>query len=51
VDVEEGGSVRLGIVAVKREAMILRDLPAQGFAAGRDVGLLTHTARYEPWPD
>jgi hypothetical protein len=49
VDIEEGGSVSFRIVAVKPEALILGDLPAQGFAVQRKVGVLTHTARYEPW--
>jgi hypothetical protein len=48
MDVEEGGRIRLGIVAVKREAVILGDLPPQGVSAGREIGLLSH-ARYVRW--
>ena len=33
MDVEEGGGISHGIMTVKREAVILRDLPPQGFAA------------------
>jgi hypothetical protein len=34
MDVEKGGGVRLGIMLVKGKAVILRNLPSQGFAAG-----------------
>ena len=33
MDVEEGGGVSFGIMPVQREAVILGDLPPQGFAA------------------
>jgi hypothetical protein len=48
---EEGGDVSFWIVLVQGEAVILGDLPPQGFAAGRDIGLGTHTARYDPSSD
>ena len=48
VEAQEGCGVTLGIVPVKREAVILGDLPPEGLAARREVGVLTHTARYEP---
>jgi hypothetical protein len=51
VDVEEGGSVTLGIMPVKRETVILRNLPPQGFAESGEVGVLTHTFRYDSWRD
>ncbi len=31
MEAQEGGGVTFGIMPVKREAVILRDLPAQGF--------------------
>ena len=34
MEAQEGGGVRLGIMLVQRKAVILRDLPPQGFAAG-----------------
>jgi hypothetical protein len=34
VKTQEGGGVTFRIVVVQREAVILRDLPPQGFAAG-----------------
>jgi hypothetical protein len=34
MEAQEGGGVRLGIVLVQCEAVILGDLPPQGFAAG-----------------
>jgi hypothetical protein len=51
MDVEKGGGVTLGIVPVKREAVILGDLPPQIVPAGREVGVLTHATRYEQQPD
>ena len=43
MDAEEGGGVTFGIVPIERETVILRDLPAQGFPVGGEVGILTHT--------
>lgn len=34
MEAQEGGSVTLRIMLVQGEAVILRDLPPQGFAAG-----------------
>jgi len=51
MEAQEGGGVTFRIVLVEREAVIVRDLPPQGFAGRREVGILTHTARYEPWPN
>ena len=34
MEAQEGGSVTFRIMPVQREAVILRDLPPQGFAAG-----------------
>ena len=51
MDAEEGGGVTFGIVPIERETVILRDLPAQGFPVGGEVGILTHTSQYEPSPD
>jgi len=50
VKAQEGGGFTLGIVLVKREAVILSDLPPQGFVAGQDIGFRMHTARYDPPP-
>ncbi len=43
MDVKEGCGVTFGIVPIEREAVILRDLPPQGFPVGGEVGVLTHT--------
>jgi hypothetical protein len=51
VKAQEGGGITLGIMAVQREAMVLGDLPPQGFAAAGDIGFRTHTPRYGPQAD
>src|SRR6516165_10439265 len=38
VEAQEGDGVALGIMVEQREAVILGDLPPQGFAAERDIG-------------
>jgi len=48
MEAQEGGSVTLGIVVIKGESVIVRDLAAQRFADGRGLGILTHASRYEP---
>ena len=45
---EEGGDVSFWIVLVQGEAVILGDLPPQGFAVARHMGLGSHTVRYDP---
>jgi hypothetical protein len=50
MEAEEGGGVSLGIVIVQRKTVIIGDLLPQAFAAGGEIGFLTHTARYELWP-
>ena len=43
MNIEKGGGGGFRIMAIEREAMIIGDLPPQGFA-GRELGLLGHTA-------
>jgi hypothetical protein len=43
VEAQKGGGVTFRIVPVKREAMIVGNLPPHGFAPQREVGFLTHT--------
>jgi hypothetical protein len=50
MDAQEGGGVTLGIMPIKRESVILRDLPAQAFTIGSGFGPITHISRYEPHP-
>ena len=50
MEAQEGGGVAFGIMPVKREAVIVRDLPAQGFTDGSGFGLMAHAFRYEPRP-
>jgi hypothetical protein len=45
MEAQEGGGVTLGIVFVQRESVIVRDLAAQGFAAGQRVGIVAHPSR------
>ena len=48
MEAQEGGGVTFRIVLVQREAQILGDLPPQGFAVARHMGLGSHTVRYDP---
>jgi hypothetical protein len=47
---EEGGGVPFGVMAVERKAVILRDLPPQGFAVEGTVSLLAHTSHMSAVP-
>ena len=48
MEAEEGGGVAFGIMPVKRESVIVRDLPAQDFTDGSGFELIAHAFRYEP---
>jgi hypothetical protein len=43
MDAEESSGLTFGIVTVKREAVVLRDLPPQTLPVGCKVGVVTHT--------
>jgi hypothetical protein len=48
VEAQEGSGITFRIVPIEREAVIVGNLPPQGFAHQGEVGVLTHTAGYEP---
>ena len=50
MEAQEGGGVTFGVMPVKRESVIVRNLPPQGFTCGSGFGLVAHISRYEPSP-
>ena len=48
MEAEEGGGVAFGIMPVKRESVIVRDLLAQDFTDRSGFELMAHAFRYEP---